>query len=433
MPIDSKISREQDKPSKAIIIICLIIAAEFIFGLPYHVLRYFRPTMLEVFDLSNTNIGDAFGIYGITALLSYFPSGVIADHFSARKLMSLSLFTTALGGVYFATIPGKLGLTILFGYWGITTILFFWAGMLRATREWGGKLAQGRAFGFLEGGRGLAGAGAATVAVFFLSLILPTDIESISNIQRTQAIKAVIYFYAILTFGTAMLVWFFVPDTQISEPTSHRFSGITKVLRNRLAWLQAIIVVCAYCGYRGLDFYTLYGTDVLGMNEVSAARLVSYSTFLRPVAAVGAGFLADRFTSKRVIGSAFTLLVFSYIILVLLSPTPNISIIICTNLFFTFFSVYALRAVYFALFEETNIAACLTGTTVGLISVVGFAPDIFFNSIVGRILDASPGIKGFHHFYLFLCLFAASGIIATLFLAHISKRQSPAFSRVDNS
>jgi len=133
--IESKVSRAHNQSSKAIVIICLLIAGEFIFGLPYHVLRYFRPTVLEVFDLSNTNIGDAFVIYGITALLSYFPSGVIADHFSARRLMSLSLFTTALGGVYFATIPGKLGLTILFGYWGITTILFFWAGMLRATRE----------------------------------------------------------------------------------------------------------------------------------------------------------------------------------------------------------------------------------------------------------------------------------------------------------
>lgn len=67
MPIDSKISEGQNQSSKAMVIICLIIAGELIFGLPYHVLRYFRPTMLEVFDLSNTNFGDAFAVYGITA------------------------------------------------------------------------------------------------------------------------------------------------------------------------------------------------------------------------------------------------------------------------------------------------------------------------------------------------------------------------------
>jgi sugar phosphate permease len=424
MPIILKSSREQKKPSKALIIFCLVIAGEMIFGLPYHVLRYFRPTMLEVFDLSNTKIGDAFAIYGITAMLSYFPSGVIADHFSARKLMSLSLFTTALGGIYFATIPSQFGLSILFGYWGITNILLFWAAMIRATREWGGKLAQGRAFGLLDGGRGLMSAGAATIAVFLLATILPSNLENISNIQRTQAIKSIIYFYTLLTFGTAVLVWVFIPDIKIDKikSTLHPFTGITRVLRNRLAWLQAIIVVCAYCGYRGLDFYTLYGIDVLGMNEVSAAQLVSYSTYLRPVAAIGAGFLADRFTTKKVIGGMFTLLLLSYLILVFLPPSSNVLNIITANLLFTFIAVYALRGVYFALFEESNISRNLTGTTVGLISVIGFTPDIFFNSIAGRILDASPGLTGYHHFYLFLCLFATMGMVSTFILARGSKK-----------
>lgn len=256
-----------------------------------------------------------------------------------------------------------------------------------------------------------------------LAAILPSNLENISNIQRAQAIKSVIYFYTLLTFGTAVLVWIFIPDTKIDKikSTLHPFTGITRVLRNRLAWLQAIIVVCAYCGYRGLDFYTLYGIDVLGMNEVSTAQLVSYATYLRPVAAIGAGFLADRFTTKKIIGGTFTLLLSSYLILVLLPPLSNVLNIITANLLFTFVAVYALRGVYFALFEESNISRNLTGTTVGLISVIGFTPDIFFNSIAGRILDASPGIKAYHHFYLFLCLFAAIGMAATFLLTRRSK------------
>lgn len=424
MPNTSELNEELKKPSKFIIILCLIVAGEVIFGLPFHVLRYFRPTMLAVFDISNAEIGDAFAIYGIMAMLSYFPSGIVADHFSARKLMSFSLFATALGGIYLATIPNHLGLTILFGYWGITTIFLFWGAMIRATREWGGKLAQGRAFGILDGGRGLMGAVAATIAVFFLALFLSSDLENISQVQRIQALKAVIWFYTLLTFGTAVLVWFFIPDTQLapSKSSTHPVAGIKKVLQNRLAWLQAIIVVCAYCGYRGLDFYALYGIDILGMNEVSAARFVSYATYLRPVAAIGAGFLADRYTTKKVIGSTFALLLLSYQVLIFVSPGANVTYIIFINLFFTFMAVYALRGVYFALFEETNISGSLTGTTVGLISLIGFTPDIFFNSIAGRILDGSPGIEGYHKFYLFLGLFASLGMLATFLLARRSKR-----------
>ena len=44
------------------------------------------------------------------------------------------------------------------GFFGVTTILFFWAALIRATRDWGGNNAQGRAFGLLDGGRGLLAA-----------------------------------------------------------------------------------------------------------------------------------------------------------------------------------------------------------------------------------------------------------------------------------
>ena len=78
--------------------------------------------------------------------------------------------------------------------------------------------------------------------------------------------------------------------------------------------------------------------------------------------------------------------------------------------------MYALRGIYFALFEEMKISGNLTGTTVGLVSVIGYTPDVFFNSIGGRILDATPGIEGYHNFFLFLSSFAIIGLMAAIFL-----------------
>ena len=135
-------------------ILILITAGEMIFSLPFHTTRFFRPTLLDAFAFSNTQLGDIFAVYGITAMISYFPGGVLADRLPARKLMSLSLLATAAGGVYPATYPGSVGMAPLYGFWGITTILLFWAALIRATREWGGEYSQGKAFGILEGGRG---------------------------------------------------------------------------------------------------------------------------------------------------------------------------------------------------------------------------------------------------------------------------------------
>ena len=75
----------------------LILAGEVIFSLPFHIPRFFRPNMLEVFQLSNTSLGDIFAVYGVVALLAYFPGGTIADRFPPRILMCLSLAATGLG------------------------------------------------------------------------------------------------------------------------------------------------------------------------------------------------------------------------------------------------------------------------------------------------------------------------------------------------
>lgn len=404
-------------PSNWVILFSLIVAGEMIFSLPFHVIRYFRPTLLEVFNLTNTQIGDALAIYGVTAMISYFPSGVIADRFSSRKLMCFSLLSTAFGGFWMLSIPNQFGLALLYGFWGFTSILLFWSAMLRATREWGGELAQGRAFGLLDGGRGLLSAGAATLAVFILASLLPKQLENITDEQRELALKGVIWFYTLLTTGAAFLVWFFIPEQKVEQSHTNPFVGILEVLKSKSAWLQAAIVICAYCGYRGLDFYALYGVDILGMNEISSARFMSNATYLRPVGAIIAGFLADRFTTKRVITFTFLLLLVSYIILIINSSPTGVTTIVIVNLLLSILTVYALRGVYFALFEETNVPRHLTGTTVGLVSLLGFTPDIFFNSIAGRIIDANPGAEGFRNFYLFLSVFSIIGIAVTLFLS----------------
>jgi sugar phosphate permease len=170
----------------------LILAGEMIFSLPFHTARFFRPTLLDTFGFSNTELGDAFAVYGVTAMLSYFPGGALADRFTARKLMSLSLLATAAGGLYMATFPGFLPMTLLYGYWGITTIFLFWAAMIRATREWGGRESQGVAFGILDGGRGLVAAGFAMFAVFVLAVHLPAEVLQASAESRREGLRNVI-------------------------------------------------------------------------------------------------------------------------------------------------------------------------------------------------------------------------------------------------
>ena len=106
----------KERFQRVIFMFALILASEAIFGLPFHIGRFFRPTLLDVLGFTNTELGVAMGIYGVVAMLAYFPGGPLADRFSARKLMSASLIATSVGGLYFATIPGVKGTQIVYAW-----------------------------------------------------------------------------------------------------------------------------------------------------------------------------------------------------------------------------------------------------------------------------------------------------------------------------
>jgi len=341
--------------------------------------------------------------------------------------MSISLILTACGGLYMSTIPGEIGMMILYGYWGITTIFLFWAAMIKATKDWGGDLSQGKAFGLLDGGRGLVAIVVSVVAIAILADYLPSNTNQATDMERLNGFRSVILLYSAATGITGMFIWLLIPSsigkaTKSSE--KNIFSGLTKVLNNRLVWSQAGIIICAYSTYKGLDNFSLYAFQVLGMNEVEAAQLFTYGSLTRPIAAVFAGILADRFLGSRVILIMFAILIASFGFLAIGTTTAGLIGIIYTNIFVSFFAVFALRGIYFALLQETKTQREITGTTVGIVSFMGFTPEIFFGPISGRILDAAPGIQGHHNYFLFLAGISVVGLCVAMLLIKLNKLSS---------
>jgi nitrate/nitrite transporter NarK len=390
------------------------------FGLPFHIARYFRATILEVFGFSNAQLGDLFAVYGATAMLAYFPGGPLADRH----------FATGLGGIYMSTIPGPVGMALLYGYWGVTTILLFWAALIRATREWGGALEQGRAFGILDGGRGLVAAGLASLAVIVFGCFFPAKAELATADERRIALISVIHFYTAATLLAALVCWFSIRDEGSPRESipNNPFKGMGQILCTRSVWAQALIVVCAYCGYKGLDNYSLYAVQVLEMSELDAARFTTATAFIRPAAAIAAGYLADRSNSRRVIMGLFLAMTLGFGVLSRIAPAPELTTLVYANILISYFGVFGLRGVYFALLEEAQVPRNRTGTAVGLISVVGFTPEIFFGPISGRILDHSPDLAGHQNYFLLLSGISALGVLVAGILASQLKKT---FERLD--
>lgn len=404
----------------------LIVAGEAIFFLPFVVVRIFRPTVLDVFGLTNLQLGTAFSAYGVVAMVAYFVGGPLADRFSARRLMAIALAFTALGGVVFAINPSLTTLVLLYAFWGMTTILLFWAALIRATREWGGATSQGRAYGILDGGRGLVAALLSSLSVFIFAAALPTQTASATLEQRGDALSLIIWMFTGLVFAVAVLVWLFVPDsrsdTVSSNPQKASLSGVRRVLAMPAVWLQAVIVVCAYVSYKGTDDFSLYARDAFNYGDVAAAQIATVSFWVRPFAAVSAGFIGDRIGFSVTAILSFGILALGSLIIAL-GILPGVYWVLLLTIAGTSIGIYGLRGIYFALFQEARVPLALTGSAVGLVSVIGFTPDVFMGPLMGYLIDRSPGATGHQHVFGMIAGFAIVGLIATWLFQRTTRRE----------
>lgn len=413
-----------EKTPKTFVLVSLIIAGEAIFFLPFVIPRIFRPTLLGLFGISNIELGRYFSIYGVVAMISYALGGWLADRFPARILMALALWLTSLGGIIMAGVPSAGVMMAVYAAWGMTTILLFWSALIRATREWGGVGFQGRAFGWLEGGRGAIAALVGTATVFLFSQITTVSTVDQSVGMRLQPLQVVILVVSGFTMISGWLVWIFVPSKTLKGSGDRTLTlirqNISFVLRNPAIWLLAVMIVCAYAGYKITDDFSLYSREVLGFSEVKAAGVGAVALWLRALIAVAAGYLADRFDGVRIIIIGYAL-TFAGSLMVgtgLMQPGAVLALL---YLSLTATGIYAVRTLYFAVLKEANIPVGVTGTAVGIVSFIGFTPEIFMGPLMGNLLDNHPGPAGHKLVFLTLAGFALVGCITSLLFARLAR------------
>ncbi len=412
---------------RSMVMIALIAAGEAVFGLPFVLARVFRPTVLDVFGLTNLELGVAFSLYGIVGMIAYFTGGPLADRYSARRLMAVALVATAAGGVVYATIPPLSVLRPLYAYWGLTTVLLFWAALIRATREWGGADSQGRAYGILDGGRGLFAALLASITVAVFAAMLPADVAAATLEQRTTALIRVIWIFTGMTATAGVLVWITVPENTTDRTTAPKrltLDGLWTVLRMPTVWFQAGIIVCAYVGYKSTDDFSLYARDAFGYDDVAAAQIGTLSLWVRPFAAVAAGFIADRVGVSRTTAWSFALMVLGSLAIALGTPYLGVQWLLLVTVVGTSAGVMALRGIYFALFGEARVPLAFTGSAVGVVSVIGYTPDVFMGPAMGFLLDRSPGALGHQHVFGMVAIFGVIGLLSTLVFQRITRSET---------
>lgn len=396
-------------------LLLLAAGAGIIFQLPYIRETFYVPIQ-KAMDLTNTQMGMLSSIYASMATVSYFVGGMVADKFSARKLLTFSFISTGLLGLWFSTFPSFNIARLIFALMGISTIVTYWSAMIKATRMLGDSSEQGRLFGLQEGLRGILNA----VLVFGMTAVyarFSNEIMGTAWAIRTCAI--VVIFIGILN-------WFFIDDTDSEENTESIKDvvfGTFRQLAIPRVWLLVAIVFFGYSLYGIFGYINTLAINVYGLSVSGGATLGGTRYIIQAFGGIIGGFLADKIGSRiKVIILGALLTGGSYALFLFLPAEASLLPIILGNFVAGMFCIYLIRSQYFAIIDDAGIPVSRTGRVSGIVSSLGYLPDVFMYTMIGSWLDNNEGKAGFDLMFMYAIAMAVACVIACIILSVVIKK-----------
>ncbi len=166
--------------------------------------------------------------------------------------------------------------------------------------------------------------------------------------------------------------------------------------------------------------------EIFALSVTVGATIAIGKMWLKPIAALLAGYVADNFGIAKSIAWLFVLLIASFSAAAALPGDSSFIPIMLICLTVASMAVFAMRGIYFALLEKGGVPLAVTGTATGVISTIAFTPDIFMPLLSGVLLDNYPGELGYRYFFSTTAAICGIGLIATIVIYRkITRRQEP--------
>lgn len=391
------------KNNRWFIAILIGIAGGVSFELAY--LKYnYQPAMESLMGLTSTQAGILMSIYGFAAMILYAPSGVIADKFNHKKLITFSLAITGALGFVMATYPPFYVLVMIQIAWALTTVLFMWSATIKSVSMLGNSEEQGALLGLSEGARGIG----CLVAAFFTLWIF----NKFGAENNDFSLRAVLITYGVIMIALSILCWIFIPagneyeKEEVIKNDDKKFSisDIIYVLKLKTTWLFSAIIFGVYVVYACLSYTSSYLIDVFGMTMVTATFIgMIRNQVMRTVSPPLAGLVTAKTSLKSPTKILLIAAVINLISLVILFMAPTRQSLLGVMIGIVLVSamcVYVSRGMYFATIGEVNTPVNITGTTIGVASVIGFLPDAFIYIIIGRWQDTLPALQAYKNIWM---------------------------------
>ncbi|NTU90138.1 MAG: MFS transporter [Actinobacteria bacterium] len=414
------------------VFIVLSATVAIAYQLPY--LRYtFYDQMMAALQLNNTQMGVMATAISLTSTICYPIGGVLANKFSLRNLIIITLAAFAVLTVWYAFSTNYIALLIihvLYGFFGIATL---WSAYLTGIRNLADESSQSKMFGSSEATRGIV----QTIFGFiFLGIMGAVS-------APTLGFKYVLLTGAALTAVFLILAIIFLPRTDSKkEIASEAVTDVqvktftfSDVIKNKGVWITIMIVMCAYMIWSlGNGYLTTYTVQVLGISMSLASTLgIVRSYIIVFLAGFLGGFVLDRFTYK---GKAFLIMFIVAIALLLgvMLSSAVVPLCIAITLILAFMA-NVMKSTYWSIMGQAGIPVAMTPLATGVVSFIAFIPEFVVPPICGMWIDqavaAGDPAVGFYKIFIMLIVFAVVGVFFSIVLSRSTKKLKMAAAAVE--
>ena len=160
--------------------------------------------------------------------------------------------------------------------------------------------------------------------------------------------------------------------------------------------------------YIAFYYFTPYATSRFGMAATAGAVVTLAAQYVRPIAAFGGGAIADRIGRSKVMYVTYSLMAIPTLLMVVMgNMSSTVFIALCIIIYFGMYGGYSL---VWSMMEEGGIPIRVAGTAVGLVSTIGYLPEVFVPYCSGKILD-SFGEGGYRYMFIAIVVIIVIGII----------------------
>ena len=388
--------------------------------------RYsFYDQVIDGLQISNSQLGVLYGLYGTTATIAYFFGGVLADKIRVKYLTTLGFAMSAALTFWYSTTPSYGELKVIFLLFGLCTTLIFWGVRYKAIRLVSTEQNYSTAIGFSYGIVGVVGLVVNFIAISIFGAFASAQV----------GFQTVLMFYAGINVVFAVLSFLFIPKFKeefAEERQKFNLNELVQALKHPGVWLTTLCMFFVYTIYTSLaytvSFLTAIGAAAAIASVIGTIRTYGTSLFSSPIV----GGIAEKKTPSKTICVCMVITGVSLAVMAFAPKEPGFIIPAVILIILLSFFLNGAYGVTSSMMTETKVPAAIFGSASGILSVIGFIPDMFVSPVAGKWLDTYDTAGAYTRIFGVLAVSAAGAIICAL-LVRVYKKKQQAKAAAENN